>query len=83
MHIVIRKFCRTFGFMRRLYSFNNLDWMIYNSPFYLTSEGVNNIFYYAVDTNNNQSNTKHEKVILDATPPYVAGRKDYQSIPFQ
>jgi ABC-type transport system substrate-binding protein len=51
------------------YSFNNVTWTTYTSPFNITEEGRVNVYYKSIDKAGNEETTKVEEVKIDKTSP--------------
>jgi len=51
------------------YSFDNITWTNYTSPFTISIEGYNTIYYNSLDEAGNTEATKTETIKIDKTPP--------------
>ncbi|MEM2738674.1 MAG: hypothetical protein QXK93_06795 [Candidatus Bathyarchaeia archaeon] len=51
------------------YSFDNITWLNFTSPFTLNEEGYHRIYYRSIDTAGNIEQTKEEIIKIDKTPP--------------
>ena len=54
------------------YSFDNINWNTYNSPFAISSEGATTIYYRSVDEAGNTETAKTETFKMDKTAPEIA-----------
>jgi hypothetical protein len=60
-----------YGVNTTYYSINSGPWLIYENPFLLSEDNVNNIAYYSVDDAGNNEFPKNATVKLDRTPPFM------------
>jgi hypothetical protein len=53
------------------YSFDNITWNTYTTPFNITTEGVTTLYYYSTDNAGNVEPTKNQTIKIDKTPPQI------------
>ena len=51
------------------YNINNGSWLIYATPFLVSTEGTNTVYYNSVDNAGNIEQTKSQMIKIDKTPP--------------
>jgi plastocyanin len=57
------------GILNIGYSFDNVAWRTYTTPFTITSEGKMTVYYNSTDTSLNVESTRTREVKIDKTPP--------------
>ncbi len=57
------------GVARTEYSFDNTNWLTYTSPFTVTTEGTNTIYYKSIDSTGKIEQVKSQIVKIDETLP--------------
>lgn len=53
------------------HSFDQVNWLIYISPFLINAEGEQTIYYKATDINGDQEKIKQATIKIDKTPPAI------------
>lgn len=64
------------GVLRTEYSLNNINWNTYSSPFIVSAEGTNTIYYRSIDKAGNIETTKTQIIKIDKTTPQISGDKN-------
>lgn len=59
------------GVNRIEYSLNGLVWSTYTEPFTISDEGINTVFYRAVDNEGNVEEAKQAEVKIDKGAPFI------------
>jgi|GEM_PF-5021768 len=57
------------------YSFDEVAWMTYSTPFAITEEGEITVFYRSTDTNGDREKTKQAAIKIDRTPPTIGATR--------
>jgi hypothetical protein len=58
-----------FGVNKTYYSFDNINWFIYNDPFMITSDGTTTVYYYSTNLGGLVEDTKSETINIDRNAP--------------
>jgi hypothetical protein len=60
------------GMNYTMYSINNESWQVYDRPFTVAYEGVNNVTYWSVDKVNNTEEVKSVQIKIDTRRPVIS-----------
>ncbi|MGY5853493.1 MAG: hypothetical protein RTU92_08020 [Candidatus Thorarchaeota archaeon] len=58
------------GIAATFYSLDEIDWLLYENPFEIGSEGENIVHYYSIDTAGSQEEIKNVTFAIDTSLPY-------------
>lgn len=73
--VTLNAFDKTSGIDVTKYRLDNLSWIDYTEPFYVTENGQHYIEYYSIDKAGNEENVKSISFNIDKNPPVLEIKK--------